>query len=264
MTLQSTSVTQITSEVVRNTQPGSVFSLFLDFDGTLVPIATDPTAPQLNHRTRDTLARVSRKTSCVTTIISGRAIDDIYRRVRMQSLVYAGNHGLEIRGPDFHFVEPGAAALRDRLEQLSAQLTVALQKISGALVEYKSLTTSVHYRMVADHDVSRVEAMVRASVARDGTSFRLNTGKKVLEIVPRSSWNKGTAARWINRHLGLDETHSIFIGDDVTDEDAFSVLTQAITVRVGDPGITHARYHLPDPEAVNEFLDWMADFDGRS
>jgi trehalose-phosphatase len=261
MTQASPFVAQVISEVVKRAQPNRLFSLFLDYDGTLVEIAADPAAPQLSDTTRETLRRISEKRSCITTIISGRAIDDLYSRIRLDGFIYAGNHGLEIRGRGLEFVEPEAAGLRDRLKDISATLTSKLQSIPGAFVEYKGLSASVHFRQVESSHVDRIDAAVREIVARNGASFRLNTGRKVFEIVPRTGWHKGAAARWINQHLRLDERLSIYLGDDSTDEDAFAELTQALTVKVGGSSVTCAKYHLPGPQAVHEFLAWLAGFE---
>ncbi len=260
----SSSLTLVTSEVARRAKPDSVLSLFLDFDGTLVPIAADPSAPRLERRTRETLRRISGKQSCITTVISGRAIDDLHSRIRLDGIVYAGNHGLEIEGRDIHFVEPVAAALKERLDRLSKTLAMKLHPIDGALVEYKGLSTSVHYRQVEPRDVDRVKEAVIATVAQQGERFRLSQGKKVIDVVPRTEWHKGAAARWINRQINVEEPLSIYLGDDTTDEDAFSALTKAITVRVGESGATCARYRLHDYQAVEGFLEWMADFNPRT
>ena len=100
-----------------------------------------------------------------------------------------------------------------------------------------------------------------AVVARHGELFRVNSGRKVFEIVPRTDWHKGAAVRWINSHLGEKPTLTIYLGDDATDEDAFSVLPDAITVKVGGSPATCARYRLPDPPAVHEFLLWLAAYE---
>ena len=116
----------------------------------------------------------------------------------------------------------------------------------------------MHFRRAAEADVPGIRAAVQTAVARHGALFRVNTGRKVLEIVPRTGWNKGAAARWINRHLSDTPVLSIYVGDDTTDEDAFCVLPDAITIRVGAPPVSWARYRLPDPAAVHEFLQWLA------
>ena len=50
--------------------------------------------------------------------------------------------------------------------------------------------------------------------------------QKVFELQPDVDWNKGKAVRWLLDALALDpaSTFSIYIGDDVTDEDAFREL----------------------------------------
>jgi len=253
-----TSLAQVVSEVKGRVQTADRISLFLDFDGTLVPIAADPAAPRLDPATADTLNLLSTQDSLVTTIISGRAVEDLYTRIRLQGLIYAGNHGLVIFGRDLGFVEPAASARRQALEQLCEELSVALQPYEGVLVEFKGLTASIHYRQAEQSLLPWIETAVRSAVARMGALFRLSPGRKIFEIMPRTSWHKGAAVRWINRHLGEDDVLSVYLGDDTSDEEAFRVMPDAITIKVGGAPLTCARYQLPDPAAVQEFLLWLA------
>ena len=128
----------------------------------------------------------------ITTIISGRAIEDLYKRIRLDGLIYAGNHGLEILGRQFRFVEPAAMASREALERLSDELALELAPIAGAFVERKGLTSSVHYRLAADADWPKLSNCLRGT-ARHSALFRVNPGRKVLDIVPRTNWHKGAA-----------------------------------------------------------------------
>lgn len=232
-------------------------SLFLDFDGTLVPIEANPASPRLDPGTAEALKALSDRDFLVTTIISGRAVEDVYARIRVQGLIYAGNHGLEIFGRNLRFVEPGAVAWREQLERLCDGLLVELQPIAGAIVEFKGLTASIHYRQVAESDPPTVEEAVRAAVVRAGDLFRLNPARKVFEIMPRTGWHKGAAVRWIDERLGGDEVLPVYLGDDTADEEAFRILPEAVTVRVGARRAICARYSLPDPAAVQEFLLWL-------
>jgi len=245
-------------EVKDRIQSAGWISLFLDFDGTLVPIAADPREPQLDSETAAALKLISSRQSLATTVISGRAVEDLYGRIRLEGLIYAGNHGLEIFGRDLRFVEPFAWSRRKQLERLADDLGTQLQTVPGAFVEYKGLTASVHYRRAVRADVPGIRAAVHAAAARHGSLFRVNAGREVLEIVPRTNWHKGAAARWINSHLRPRPALSIYAGDDTTDEDAFRVLPDAITIKVGAAAVTWARYQLPDPAAVREFLLWLA------
>jgi trehalose 6-phosphate phosphatase len=126
------------------------------------------------------------------------------------------------------------------------------------LVEFKGLTASVHYRQVPKTCRPEIFAAVLAAVARAGGLFRMNQGRKVYEIVPRTGWHKGAAVHWINDRLNVPGTLTVYLGDDISDEDAFSVLPDAITIKVGAFPVTAARYRLPDPTAVHEFLLWLA------
>lgn len=249
---------KVVTEVRQRIKSAERVSLFLDFDGTLVPIEADPASPRLDSGTAEALQALSSRDFLVTTVISGRAVEDLYARIRVQGLIYAGNHGLEIFGRNFLFVEPHATARRQELERLCDELRVQLHPIEGAMVEFKGLTASIHYRRAAESDRPAIETTVRAAVARMGDSFRLNPGRKVFEILPRTGWHKGTAVCWINDHLGEDKVLSVYLGDDTTDEDAFRTLPDAVTVKVGPARASCAMHWLPDPGAVHEFLLWLA------
>lgn len=253
----------IVSDVRNRAGAASSISLFLDFDGTLVPIAADPKVPRLDPSTAETLKLLSRRGSLTTTIISGRAVEDLYVRIRLEGLIYAGNHGLEIFGHGLRFVEPVAAARRFQLERLCEQLTEKLQSVPGALVEYKGLTASVHYRRATTEGGGRIQEAVYALTAPYGAQFRINPGRKVFEIVPRTNWHKGAAVHWINNHFDRDAL-TIYLGDDTTDEDAFAALPEAITIKVGSVPASCARYLVPDPATVHEFLLWLAAEDPRA
>lgn len=248
---------QALSDVERRIRTAGRVSLYLDFDGTLAPIVPDPSAASLDPETRETLRRIVARERMVAAIISGRAVEDLYTRIRLDGLIYAGNHGMEIFGRNLCFVDPAAAARREPMRQLSEELAARLESVPGTQVDYKGLTTSIHYRQAAAAGIRETEEAVRAAVAAAGPGFCLNSGRKVFEIVPRTNWHKGAAVQWINRQLGNGEVLPIYLGDDSSDEDAFSVLPDAITVKVGRPAVTSARYRLPDPAAVHEFLAWL-------
>ena len=233
-------------------------SLFLDFDGTLSWLAQLPDEARLEERTRETLARIVQRNRIAATVISGRAIEDLYKKIRLEGLTYAGNHGLEIFGPQFCFVEPRAVTHREDLGRLAEDLSQELASVAGILVEFKGYTASIHYRRASDTDVPRVERAVRSAVASHGWCC-VKPGNKVFEIVPRTSWHKGMAVQLINHSLAADgRILSLYFGDDSTDEDAFRLLPDAITVKIGDATSTSAKYQLPDPDAVSGFLEWLA------
>lgn len=244
-------------EVDAKIQSASRVALFLDFDGTLAAIVPDPAQAQLSEAVREALQRVVERDSITTTIISGRAVEDLYVRIRVDNIIYSGNHGLEIFGRGLRFVEPEADSRRDHLRRLTELLNGRLRQVEGVLVEDKGLTTSIHFRQANERDVPVIEQAVRASVATAGAWFRLNTGREVFEIVPRSGWHKGAAVKWILKSLNEEGSLPIYIGDDNSDEDAFAVLPDGVTIRVGGHSATCAQYGVPGPAEVYRFLVWL-------
>lgn len=248
---------QFLPEVDERIQAAHRVALFLDFDGTLAPIVDDPATAQLSSEVREILVRIAGRDSIVTTVLSGRAVEDVYVRTRLEGVIYGGNHGLEIFGRGLRFVEPEADARRHELRRLVEVVAAKLRHVPGVIVEDKGLTTSIHFRQAAECDVPAVEEAVRSSVAPAGAFFRLNNGRKVFEIVPRTGWHKGAAVQWILAHLDESGVLPIYLGDDNSDEDAFAVLTDGITVRVGGPPASCAQYRVPGPAEVYQFLLWL-------
>jgi trehalose 6-phosphate phosphatase len=254
VTLSYTPIAEIVDNIEARLSAAERISLFLDFDGTLVPIEPDPRSPRPDQATVDILKKLAGWEFLVTTIISGRAVEDLYSRIRVEGIIYVGNHGLEIFGRNLHFVEATAWDRRGELERLTEELSALLGPIEGALVENKGLTASVHYRQAAPENFPRIQEAVRTTVSRYDPLFLVTPGRKVLEIVPATNWNKGSAVEWINDQLGCRRVLSIYAGDDNTDERAFRTLPDAVTIKVGHLPETDARYRLPDPGALQELL----------
>jgi trehalose 6-phosphate synthase/phosphatase len=124
-------------------------------------------------------------------------------------------------------------------------------------VENKGLTVSVHYRQVAAGDAEEVRSIVQSALASPDCPFHLTMGNKVYEIRPRVHWNKGTAVGWIKEQIGKPDALVIYLGDDMTDEDAFAAFPDGITAKVGIPSETIALYQMEGPAEVLRFLEWL-------
>jgi trehalose-phosphatase len=231
--------------------------LCLDYDGTLTHFTATPLETHLSPQMERVLQSLSEHDGTTLAIISGRDRADLHDRVGIPGAVYGGNHGLEISGPGFVFVEPTAASHVGALQELSEQLTGKTQSIPGALVEFKGLTISVHYRQVATAQWDDLRHLVHGALASTTHPFVLTAGDKVFEIRPRVYWNKGSAVSWIKERLAKPDILTIYIGDDATDEDAFAALPDDITIKVGDAGETAAHFLLNGPWEVRKFLEWL-------
>ena len=238
-------------------------AVFLDYDGTLTPIVEDPAAADLDTATRETLRALAARFP--VSVISGRSLADLRARVGLDGLVYAGSHGFEIAGPGFEHTPAAARAFLPALEQAEAELREGLAGIEGHLVERKPFAIAVHYRRVASDRVGDVERAVDR-VLGDHPRLRKGRGKKVLQLQPRLAWDKGRAVAWLLQRLGLvrDDVVPVYIGDDLTDEDAFRALAGrgiTLALRDGDRA-TAADYALADPGEVRWFLRALAASDG--
>jgi len=227
--------------------------LFTDFDGTLAPIASVPALATLPQGTKAALKALA-AAGVVTAVVSGRAVDDLQRLLGLP-LIYAGNHGLEIRGAGLEYIDPAARPLRYELLAICNTLRALLEPFPGALVECKRLSAGVHYRLVDRRDVPAVTAIVKTAV-EEHPEFRAAPGKKVLEIGPDLPWNKGSAVGWILERFQADATSAICIGDDSPDEDMFRELDAGITVRVGADTASSPQYTIAQGDVLR-FLEFI-------
>ncbi|MXZ91996.1 MAG: trehalose-phosphatase [Chloroflexi bacterium] len=236
--------------------------LLLDFDGTLSDIVARPEDATLRANNAKLLNVLSRRPGYTVGIISGRDIDDVSQRVGLEGLVYAGNHGLEIRGPGLEYRHPAAAAATPVIAKAADSLAAALADIPGAQVENKTLTLTVHYRRTPEELHERVAAIFREVAGRlvDEGICRVTTAKSALEFRPAVDWHKGDALEVIRRRLAPG-AFPIYIGDDATDEDAFRAAQSAggAGVFVGPPEApSSADYGLDDPFQVTRALRELA------
>ena len=237
-------------------------AIFFDFDGTLSTIVDDPESAALVPGAEKALASLA--ALYPVAILSGRGLDDIRDRVGIPGLWYAGSHGFEIAGPDgsYHSNETAAEAV-PLLERAAAELTERLRSVAGVRVEHKRYAVAVHYRNAGADAAAIVTAAVHDVGSHHG--LRVTSGRKVVELRPDIDWDKGTTLEWILDHVaGQEPLIPIFLGDDLTDEDAFdSVLHDGIGIVVrhtedGDRA-TAARFSLDDPDRVREFVERLVE-----
>lgn len=239
-------------------------ALFLDYDGTLSPIAPRPELAILPEATRDVLRRLAARFPLA--ILSGRSREDVASLVGLPGLVYAGSHGFDIAGPP---PAEGAPPLRlevgegypERIAEAAERLRRDLHSVAGVLVEAKRFAVAVHFRLADAGERPRIERAVDA-IVKGVPGLRKAHGKMVFELRPDLEWDKGRALLWLLGILGLDrpEVLPVYLGDDLTDEDAFRALAgRGLGVLVAEePGETAAGYTLRDADEVREFLERVA------
>lgn len=241
-------------------------AVFFDFDGTLSDIVDDPDAARPVAGATEALGRLAAR--CPVAVLSGRDLADVTDRVGVQGIWYAGSHGFELTAPDgTHHQNDAAAAAIPVLGRAAAQLREQLGTIPGIMVEHKRFGVAVHYRNAERDRVGDVLAAVRAAGRRD--TLRVTTGREVIELRPDLDWDKGKTLRWVIEHLreaGSGALTPVYLGDDITDEDAFDAVRAddvagvPILVRHSDDGnrATAALFALDSPARAAEFTDRLA------
>jgi len=235
--------------------------IFLDFDGTLAPITETPDKAILHDKVRLLLKEISGSLRAKLAFISGRSIEDIKNKIGLKNAIYSGNHGLEIEGPKIKFKPIVPPGFRKTLERLRDGLEAKTSSFKGILIEDKGLSLSLHYRLVEKEHIPQIKTIFHETVIVPlvRNKIRIKTGKMVLEARPPVEWDKGKVVLWLlARQVFVSKNMRvlpIYVGDDVTDEDAFKALkNKGLTIFVGEPKESHAQYYLRNPDEVVDFL----------
>lgn len=222
---------------------GSNVLLGFDFDGTLAPIVSQPSKAVLRSSTRRLLRSVAALYPCV--VISGRTVADVTRRIGgLGVLEVVGNHG----------VEPWAST-HDLMEQVDRWRPILEKKLAplrGVKLENKRLSVAIHYRAAREKKKAR-SAILRA--ARTLGRVRVIGGKQVVNLLPEGAPHKGTALERARATHGCDT--AIFVGDDETDEDVFTLDQpgRLVTIRVGSKSSSAAAYCLKNQREIDDLLE---------
>jgi len=236
-------------QVVQRLETKPTIGLFLDFDGTLAPLQFRPEDVWLDDATRQTLSRLVRSPRFRVWIVSGRRRADVRARVRVPGIRYLGLHGWEGRA---------AGAITEEAREAVAcaknWLAGLLLSVPGVWLEDKGLTLAIHYQSVTEEGVRQARKFVQGVLDPFADTLQLIRGKKVWELAPCELGDKGVAVASELSAAG-SQVMPAFVGDDLMDEPAFSALACGVTVRVGRPCRTHARYRLSSVEQVHQFLE---------
>lgn len=240
------------SEIEGKMKPWGKVGLLMDYDGTLTPIVGRPDQARLNPEARKLLEALVNHRRFVVAIVTGRSLKDILHLVDIPGVYYMGNHGLETEGPDLSFLHPDACKVAPTIKALCRELRSKLA-VRGIVVEDKGLTASMHYRLASKERAKKAKRILRGLV-KLRENIKLTQGKKVLEVRPNLTWDKGEGVSWLLKALGGDIL-PIYMGDDKTDEDAFLRLKQGLTILVSSRRKkSNAKYYLKSVGEVHRFL----------
>ena len=230
-------------------------AILLDIDGTILDIAPTPQEVWVPPKLRQTLARLQDLTGGALALVSGRLLDDIDLIFAPLKLAAVGGHGAELRPMPTAEPQRRAASLRPELKRTLATLT---QLGPGILIEDKGYSLALHYRLAPDLGPALQAAVVAVCDQLPAGTVEILPGKAVVEVKP-ARVSKALAVAELMMHPPFLKRHPIFIGDDVTDEPVFPVISQ-----FGGSGFSVGRVvagvegHFNGPEDVRAWLDQIA------
>jgi trehalose 6-phosphate phosphatase len=238
--------------------------IFLDLDGTLCPLVDMPERVRLPPDTRKVLKVLADLYRSVV-IISGRAAPFLKQLVDIPSILYVGNHGLEV-------IEAGKRrvllpeAIAERMRRLEGELKASVH-CEGALLELKELSHAIHYRRAPEPEKAR-DTILRELERLDLDGVRITEGKMLIQLRPACPLDKGEALEMIVKEKGLDTV--LYAGDDTTDLDAFRELSRLrddsairdykVAVRHPDTPLELLRaadYRVDGIEEMQQLLRWL-------
>lgn len=224
-----------------------------DFDGTLAPIVSEPELAEADRAALLALKTLAGLPQTHVAIISGRSLSDLAQRTRsVENARLIGGHGSEFERAS---TIPSASDAAHLLNRIAAFLSELVRSVPGVRIERKPDALALHYRKADERAAETAQAMIAEGPAT-WPGVHVRHGKKVIELGVVAT-DKGVALRRMRQQVGA--TAVLFIGDDITDEDAFATLSpEDVGVKVG-PGETSAAFRAADSAEVAALLTRVAE-----
>ena len=228
-----------------------------DFDGTIAPLCDNPSDATVDPDAFAAMRILSELPNTEVCVISGRSLHELRSRFSALDRVrLVGSHGSEFDTGISHAL----SEMESKMLQLARQIMAGYAAdFPGSFIEEKPHGLSFHYRL---SDATRKPVLVEAlGKALDSIAHGfLRRGKDVLEFSIKET-NKGLALEKMRQHT--NSPLALFIGDDVTDEDAFARVGEfGISVKVGNEP-TIARYRVDTPKDAIALLVYVAEARSR-
>ena len=220
----------------------------VDYDGTLAPIVSDPAKAYPDRRSVIALRALADLPHTTVVVISGRALSDLSGFLPgLDGVHMVGSHGSEF---DAGFADQLPAEKRETLREIRKRLKDIAERYEGVAVEEKPASVALHTRNADDGDgAAAIDLVEQGPVLLDGVTVK--RGKEVIELCVVET-DKGKALQLMRQRSNA--TTCVFIGDDVTDEDAFrSMHGPDLGIKVGH-GETAASLRVESPAQVAQFL----------
>lgn len=222
-----------------------------DFDGTLARIVRNHQGAQLARPIREGLVDLGKR--ALTAVISGRSVADLGARVAGAVPHLIGNHGLEGLQTAPQILRQARKTCVAWNRQVENGFGAELSRV-GATVEDKTYSLAFHYRTSGRKRKAR-ETVFKV-LAQLSPSPRILLGKDIVSVIPGGAPHKGVALLELLHQL--NRTAALYVGDDETDEDVFSLPdARIVAVRIGKKKTSAARFYLERQSEITELLRYL-------
>lgn len=256
-----TGVAEVVRGAAADIDAGRPFLLLCDFDGTLSPTVDRPEWARLPPRARSALGRLAAQTGCHVGIVSGRSLADLAGVVGMPCRYLAGSGGLELRCEGRRLVPPGWREAVVFMATVLDDVRRLMTGVDGVWVEPKDCAITIHHREAAAQAVRAVRDIVGGIARRYDGRCRVIEGALGVELMAFPRRDKSSAVRFFRRQAGGERVRICYCGNDGNDAPAMAFVNGCggWSIGVGAAAPREARWILPDPAALSEFLVTLAD-----
>lgn len=231
--------------------------IFLDYDGTLMPFTQIPSDAKPSGKVIRLLKTLSKDPENTVVLISGRVKSIMEEWFNIPELNLAAEHGVFVKERDSTWLSQASGD--DSWKKYIFPILKRFKEwLPGSEIEEKAYSLAFHYRNIPDRYMpGAYEKELHEELIRQTANMNTQVlkGNKVIEV-KSTRVNKGTAAKyWLTRNK---YDFILALGDDVTDEDLFSVLpADAFSIKVGIDQ-TKARFLINGPLEVQSLLKKIA------
>lgn len=241
-----------------------------DYDGTLVPLAPRPELAVPSSEVSSRLRALCRVKHLCPAIISGRSVSQLKAMLPALSgepFLMCGLHGGEMydSASETMLYSP-ESRLAQQVRGFHQRISVSLeaQGIHDVFLEDKTYALALHTRGATAENGRRAqvvfESLYRMEELFLEKDFRLQFGKMIVELVPKSFHKGNSVTLMMNQAFGKGSfPFPVYIGDDLTDESAFEAVNVygGLSIRVAGSdvvGETHATCCLPGVGSVQGLI----------
>ena len=245
----------------------SPFGLITDVDGTISQTAPTPQQAKISPLCHYYLSNLCNHLALVATI-SGRPAIEVKNMIKIDGMVYIGNHGLE-RWTKGHSELQKDVQDYSRLIKTAIKELTPLLSIEGISIENKGVTATIHYRLCREPQLAEREILNAVEALSQAGRLRIIKERMAIDLLPPVEVNKGTATLDLIQEYNLQG--GIYLGDDLTDVDAFKAIHAAshdldfqgfaigiISQEMPEKLVAEADFTLNGVSDVEGFLRWMS------